>query len=92
MNPFRSAPRPVSIPPHVPLCARLSLERDGETLMTAVINKINATTLRNREQTNAVFRFVATKNTDYQPIDRFYRETHVGVQHSPVPTTGPHFG
>src|SRR5437773_10912838 len=26
MNPFRSAPRPVSIPAHVPLCAKLSLE------------------------------------------------------------------
>jgi hypothetical protein len=60
MNPFRSAPRPVSIPPHVPLCARLSFERDGKTLGKAAINKVNAT-FRNRGQTTALFRFVAIK-------------------------------
>src|SRR5207249_5109317 len=29
MNPFRSAPGPVSMPAHVPLCAKLSLESDS---------------------------------------------------------------
>src|SRR5213080_715342 len=91
MNPFRSAPRPVFIPPHVPLCAKLSFDRDGKTLMTAAINKIDAT-LRNRGQTTALFRFVATKNPNYPPRNRFYRETYVDVQHSPAQTRGPHFG
>src|SRR5438874_325340 len=85
MNPFRSAPRPVFIPAHVPLCARLSFERDGKTLVTTAINKINPT-LRNRGQTTALFRFVATKNTNYPSIDCFYREIYVSVQHSPAQT------
>src|SRR5215467_14584962 len=29
MNPFRSAPGPISIPPHVPLCAKLSLDSES---------------------------------------------------------------
>jgi hypothetical protein len=61
MNPFKSAPRPVSMPSHVPLCARLSLERHEKTLMTAAINKTNAATLRSRAQTNALIGFIATK-------------------------------
>jgi len=60
INPFKSAPRPVFIPPHVPLCARLSFERNEKALITAAINKINAM-LRNRGGTNALFRFVVTK-------------------------------
>jgi hypothetical protein len=91
MNPFRSAPRPVFIPPHMPLCARLSFESDGKTLVTAAINRIDVT-LRNRGRTTALFRFVATKRYEL-PADRlFYRETHVAVQHSPAQTTQPHFG
>src|SRR5437762_4747336 len=38
MNPFRSAPRPVSMPPHVPLCVKLSLESESSERLIRIMS------------------------------------------------------